>query len=135
MDLMKSIAVSSSGMAAQSMRMQMISENIANADSISTPEGGPYRRKLITFETEMGKHGGLQGVKVSKITRDHVTPLKMVYDPSHELANEKGFVPHPNISTFLETVDMKDATRKYEANMAAIESAKQMMVRSLDLLR
>ena len=135
MDLMKSVAVSSSGMAAQSTRMQMIAENIANANSIETPEGGPYRRKVILFESKLNKETGLHDVKVQHISKDYSKPLKQVYDPSHELADANGFVAHPNVNTFLEKIDMREASRAYEANMSAIESAKEMMVRSLDLLR
>jgi len=135
MDLMKSVSVSASGMAAQSTRMQMIAENIANANSIETPEGGPYRRKVILFKAALDQSSGLHEVKVQRISKDYSKPLKQVYDPTHELADANGFVAHPNVSTFLENIDMREASRAYEANMSAIESAKEMMVRSLDLLR
>lgn len=135
MDLMKSIAVSTSGMNAQSTRMQVISENIANAQSIVTENGGPYRRKLITFESSVNRATGLTEVKVKDIKSDYETPLNREYQPHHPLADERGFLAKPNVSTLIEKVDMRDATRAYEANMAAIESAKEMMVKSLDLLR
>lgn len=135
MDLMKSVGVSASGMAAQSMRMQMIAENIANADSVTSPEGGPYRRKQIFFQTELDKATGLQKVKVSGVERDYQTPLKTEYNPASPYAGADGFVEMPNVNTSEENVNMRAASRAYEANMAAIESAKQMMARSLDLLR
>lgn len=135
MDLMKAIDVSASGMSAQSARMQMISENIANAESVVTESGGPYRRKTIQFETVLNRHTGLQEVQVRKISPDYTTPLKQVYNPGHEMADENGYVAHPNVNTLLENVDMRDASRMYEANMKTIEVAKEMMVRSIDLLR
>ncbi len=134
MDLMKAVAVSASGMKAQSMRMQIISENIANADSLQSSDGGPYRRKQI-FLKAVKNQQGLQQVNISKISKDYTTPLKQNYDPSHPLADKSGYVSYPNVNTFVETTDMRDATRNYEANMSVIESAKEMMARSLDLLR
>ncbi|MFT7144485.1 MAG: flagellar basal-body rod protein FlgC [Alphaproteobacteria bacterium] len=135
MDLMKSIGVSTSGMNAQSARMQVISENIANAESIVTENGGPYRRKLITFESMVNRQTGLTEVQVKNIKSDYETPLNYEYQPHHPLADSKGFLAKPNVSTLIEKVDMRDAARAYEANMAAIESAKAMMVKSLDLLK
>tara|TARA_R110000868_G_scaffold262401_2_gene521016 strand:+ start:3281 stop:3688 length:408 start_codon:yes stop_codon:yes gene_type:complete len=135
MDLMKSIAVSTSGMNAQSSRMQVISENIANAESIVTENGGPYRRKLITFESVVNRETGLTEVGVKSIKSDYDTPLNREYQPHHPLADAQGFIAKPNVSTLIEKVDMRDAARAYEANMAAIESAKAMMVKSLDLLK
>jgi flagellar basal-body rod protein FlgC len=134
MDLMKAIQASSSGMAAQSQRMQVISENIANADSLVGPDGGPYRRKKVFFETLQNAQG-LMEVRVSNVRSDYTTPLKQDFDPSHPLADENGYVSYPNVNTFVESTDMRDAARSYEANMSAIESAKEMMVRSLDLIR
>lgn len=135
MDLMKSIGVSASGMAAQSQRMQVISENIANADSLITETGEAYRRKLITFEAAIDRATGMTEVKVKHVKPDYETPLKKEYNPSHPLADEQGFISRPNVNTMLESVDMRDASRAYEANMSAIEAAKEMMVRSIDMLR
>jgi flagellar basal-body rod protein FlgC len=135
MDLMSAINVSASGMSVQSSRMKVIAENVANADSLVTPEGGPYRRKVISFETVLDRNTGLQKVKVADISKDMNTPLKMQYNPSHSLADENGYVAKPNVNHMIESIDMRDAKRAYEANMAAIESAKDMMVKSIDLLR
>lgn len=134
MDLMKAVEVSSSGMAAQSKRMQVISENIANAESLVGPDGGPYRRQKVFFETLQNAQGMME-VKVSSVKSDYTTPLKKDFDPSHPLADESGYVSYPNVNTFVESTDMRDAARTYEANMSAIESAKEMMARSLDLIR
>lgn len=134
MDLMKAVQVSASGMNAQSRRMQVISENIANADSLQTDDGGPYRRQKVFFKTVTNAMG-MQAVEVSKVRKDFTTPLKKDFDPSHPLADDQGYVSYPNVNTFVESTDMRDAARTYEANMSAIESAKEMMVRSLDLIR
>lgn len=135
MDLMKSVQVSASGMAAQSQRMQVVSENIANANSLVTETGEPYRRKLITFEASINRATGLTEVNVKHVKPDYETPLKREYAPYHPLADEKGFIAKPNVDTLIEKVDMRNASRAYEANMSAIESAKEMMVRSIDMLR
>lgn len=132
---MDSVKVSASGMAAQSMRMKVASENIANANSLVSENGGPYRRKVMTFESVLNRNTGLTEVKVRDVKPDMATPLKREYAPHHALADENGFIAKPNVNTFIEKIDAKDASRAYEANMAAIESAKQMMVRSIDMLQ
>lgn len=136
MDLMQSISVSAQGMAAQSQRMKMIAENIANADSIERDGGGgPYLRKEIYFKAEVDRATGLTNVVVDRIEEDNDTPLKAIYEPTHDLADENGFVMYPNVNTTIENVNMREASRSYEANMSAIETARDMMARSLDLLR
>lgn len=134
-DLFEAINISASGMYAQNIRMKLAAENIANADSIVGEAGGPYRRKTVSFKAVTSKETGLTRVEPSKISRDTKTPLRKEYDPSNPLANAEGFVEMPNVNTMIESVDMREASRMYEANMAAIETAKLMMVRSLDLLR
>ena len=129
-DLFQSMSISTSGMAAQSTRLKIISENIANADSVVTDEGSAYRRKQILFRTEVDKATGLNRVEVDRIREDRTTPLKQVHDPAHPLADEQGFVAYPNVNTFVESLDLQEASRMYEANMQAIESAKTMMARS-----
>lgn len=135
MDLMDSMQTSLAGLRAQSARMNMLSENIANAESVQTPEGGPYRRQMMTFKAEVNRQTGMVEPKIAREYRDMDTPFRPEYDPSHELADENGFVLYPNVSTFVEQTDMRTATRSYEANLTAIESAKEMMVRSIELLR
>lgn len=135
MDLMKAVQVSASGMAAQSSRMQVISENIANADSLITETGEAYRRKLITFEAEINRATGMTEVQVKHIKSDYSTPFKKEYNPHHPLADDKGFISKPNVTTLLESVDMRDASRAYEANMSVINAAKEMMVKSIDMIR
>ncbi len=135
MDLMQSINISASGMAAQSTRMKILSENIANADSVVTEEGGPYRRQTVNFEAYLDRNTGTTKVRVSEIGKDYKNDFKRVYEPGNPYADAQGFVAYPNVSPTLERADMREASRAYEANMTAIETAKQMMVRSLDLLR
>lgn len=135
MDLMKSIAASASGMNAQSLRMKIISENIANADSVESEDGGPYRRKIAALESYTDRKTGLQHARIGKVVKDEVTPFREVHDPGHRLADANGIVKYPNVNTLVESTDMREAARAYEANMSAVEAAKEMMVRSLDLLR
>lgn len=135
MDLMDAIHVSSGGMAAQSLRMKVASENIANEDSMVTESGGPYRRQLVTFETVLNRNTGLNEVRVKKVSPDMETPLEVEYAPYHELADEKGYIHKPNVSAHVERMDIRDAARAYEANMAAIDSAKQMMLKSIEILQ
>lgn len=135
MDLMQSMHVSGSGMSAQSQRMKVLSENIANADSLQSEEGGPYRRQVMTFKTELDRQTGLRKVTVDDVYKDQKTPLGHEYDPTHPLADENGFITTPNVDTLIESADMRDAQRSYEANLNAIDTARQMMSRSLDILR
>ena len=122
-------------MAAQSTRMKVASQNIANSEALVTAEGGPYRRQVITFETVLNRNTGMQEVKVRDVKDDTITPLKKEYAPHHELADENGFITKPNVNRLLEQTDLRNASRAYEANMAAIESAKEMIVRSIDILQ
>ncbi|MFZ2619629.1 MAG: flagellar basal body rod protein FlgC [Alphaproteobacteria bacterium] len=135
MDLMGAINVSASGMSAQTARMKVLSENIANADSITGNNGGAYRRKQVFFKAELDRATGLTKVAVDRIKEDKQTPLKLVFEPANPLADERGYVAYPNVDTLVESTDMRQATRAYEANLQAIESAKEMMARSLDLIR
>ncbi len=135
MDLMQALNVSSGGMAAQSVRMRMIAENVANADSVMTESGEAYRKQKIYFKAELDRATGITHVKVDGVRPDTVTPFKYIYEPGHEFANEKGLVAYPNVNKLEENINMREASRSYEANMQAIEVSKEMMVRSLDLLR
>lgn len=135
MDLMQSINVSVGGMYAQSQRMKVAAENIANADSVISESGGAYRRQQLYFQSEVNKATGMTEVKVAKVAPDMKTPMNIVYEPGHDLADENGFVEYPNVTTQTESMDMRQASRMYEANMTAIESAREMMLRSIDMLR
>jgi flagellar basal-body rod protein FlgC len=145
MSLFGAISVSASGMDAQRIRAELITENLANADTTRTPQGGPYRRKDALFEsaplqmsfaetiTELSA-GGASGVHVSGITVDDTDPERR-YLPGHPDADERGYVAFPRINPASEMVDLMSASRSYQANVAAISSVKDMIARSIDLFR
>jgi len=135
MDLMTSIKISAAGMRAQGERLKIISENIANADSLSPYEGGdPYRRKIVTFQNVLDRKLGADLVKVKGIELDK-TEFKKSYNPGHPAANEDGYVIRPNVNPLIEMMDMREAQRSYEANLRIIGVAKSMLTRTIDLLR
>ena len=122
-------------------RQEMIASNIANAESLVTPEGGPYRRKEVTFATVMkdaasadSRAGGIGGITVASI-RTSNEPLKTVYDPQHPMANKDGFVQMPNVNVTKEMVDMVAAQRSYEANLSAMKAYREIMRSSLSILK
>jgi flagellar basal-body rod protein FlgC len=134
MDLLNSMSISAGGMLAQSTRMKVAAENIANADSVQRENGeGPYRAKEVYFQTLVGRDGTAR--VVSRVQEDTKTPLNAVYNPSSDLADARGFVMMPNVNTTMENMNMREAQRSYEANMAAITTARDMATRTLDLLR
>lgn len=136
MDLLNSMSVSAGGMSAQTQRMKIASENIANADSVESADGsGAYRAKQISFKSVLDRKTGATGVQVGKISKDMQTPLQPVYQPGNALADAQGYVMHPNVDLTVETVNMKEAQRSYEANLAAMSTAREMATRTLDLLR
>jgi flagellar basal-body rod protein FlgC len=135
MDILGSMNISAGGMYAEAQRMKVASENIANADSVESADGsGPYRAKQVTFKSVLDRRTGATNVVVSRISKDMQTPLQPVYDPGNKLANAQGFVMHPNVDMTVETVNMREAQRSYEANLAAINVSKDMAGRTLDLL-
>ncbi|NPV58353.1 MAG: flagellar basal body rod protein FlgC [Actinobacteria bacterium] len=139
MGIFSSFDISASGLTANRLWMDVISSNIANAQTTHTPEGGPYRRREVLFSTKVeesadpGLEGG-QGVRVVGIVEDE-SPSQLVYDPDHPDAREDGYVEMPNVNAVTEMVDMLVASRAYEANAAAMEAAKAMLTRALDILR
>ncbi len=129
------INTASSGMRAQSERIKLVTENIANADTTGiNPNEEPYRRKTIFFEEVKDSKSNSNLVQVRKKGTDD-SDFKMVYQPEHPAANEEGYVKYPNVDRTLETMDLRDAQRSYEANISVIENTKQMMDRTLDLMR
>lgn len=136
MDLMSSIDVSAGGMYAQSQRMKVAAENIANADSVQDASGkDAYRAKQVYFKSVLNRKTGATEVGVAKVTPDMKTPMKQVYQPGNTMADARGFVTMPNVDSTMENINMKEAQRSYEANLAAITTAKDMMGRTLDMLR
>ena len=135
MDLKTSVQVSASGLRAQSLRMRVIAENLANADSVArTPGGDPYRRRVATFKAEVDRATGGTGVNVQSIQTDK-SAFQRVYQPGNPAADAKGYVLMPNVNRLIETADMKAAQRSYEANLNAIEAAKALTMRTIDLLK
>ncbi len=135
MDMLQSIQVSAGGMFAQSQRMKVAAQNIANADSVQADNGtGPYRAKQVVFKTVMDRQTGMATVQ-SKVVEDRVTPFNVIYNPGSDLADARGFVQTPNVDSTMENINMREAQRSYEANMAAITTARDMATRTLDMLR
>jgi len=131
-NLFSAMNISASGMSAQRMRMNIISSNIANAQTTRTPQGGPYRRKEIIFTTVMKNIE--KGVKVAAIVSDP-SPFKLVYNPQHPDANPQGYVAMPNVDIVTEMIDIISATRSYEANVTAFKSAQNMVLKALEIGR
>jgi flagellar basal-body rod protein FlgC len=138
---MSALDISASGLSAQRMRMNVIASNIANANSLVTPEGGPYRRREVTFSTVLksvaadGEPGAaLGGVSVASVTVSKQPP-KTIYDPEHPMADKKGFVQVPDVDVTKEMVDMVSAQREYEANLSAMKAYREMVRSSLTILR
>jgi flagellar basal-body rod protein FlgC len=140
--------IAGSGLTAQTLRLEVISNNIANAETTITPQGGPYVRKRVIFTPILHKTDFLdileekeqpmlkeRGVKVIAIEEDRESPFRREYFPEHPHADKDGYVTYPNVNIILEMGDLISATRAYEANVSAFRAAKQMMLRSLELGR
>jgi flagellar basal-body rod protein FlgC len=135
MDLMESLMISAAGMKVQGDRLRVVAENIANADSVSeVPGGDPYRRKTITFKNALDRELGLETVQVTKVGVDQ-SDFRIKYDPGNPAADAKGYVKLPNVNSLIEMTDMREAQRSYEANLRAIEVARNMLKRTIDLIR
>lgn len=147
MSMFTAFNINASGMTAQRYRMDIISQNVANANTTRTEDGTPYRRKIVVFQekgtqTEFSKvlgrlshrSGGYSGdgVKVSGVYEDTETEMKMVYDPSHPDADDNGYVTYPNVNSITEMVDLIDASRAYEANSTAFTASKSIAVQGLN---
>ena len=149
MSMFSAFNINASGMTAQRYRMDVISENVANASTTRTENNTPYRRKVVTFEEKGGQtsfsrvlgqaaysHGySGQGVKVNGVYQDYETEMNMVYDPSHPDADENGYVTYPNVNIVTEMTNMIDASRAYEANSTAFNASKSMALQGLELNR
>ena len=134
-DIFKSMHVSSAGMKAQGTRLRVISENIANAESLPrTPNESPYQRKVVTFRNVLDRGIGLDTVRVHR-TRPDNSEFQRRYDPNHPAADENGYVLAPNVNTLIEMMDMREAQRSYEANLSVIRASKSMLQSTIDVLR
>jgi len=136
MSPLKSIlSIAASGMRAQGERLKVISENVANANSLgSTPGGDPYQRKMISFAEMIDKKTGSSMVAVKGIERD-ASNFTQIFDPSHPAANEAGFVKGTNVNPLIEMANMREASRSYEANLNMFEAGRRMRMQILDLLK
>jgi len=135
MELKNSMKISASGMKAQGERLKTIAENLANADSLGkAPGADPYRRKVVNFKSELDRALGANLVTPQKPKQDR-SDFELKYDPGHPAANADGYVKMPNVKAVIEMADMREAQRTYEANLNAVDSAKQMLNRTIDLLR
>jgi flagellar basal-body rod protein FlgC len=135
MDFVKALAIAASGLHAQIGRMQIISENIANADSIAqTPGGDPYRRKIVTFSSELDRSLDAQVVKLGRIEPD-ATDFLIKHEPGNPAADAQGNVKYPNVNTLVEMTDLRDAQRSYESNLNIITATRKMLQRTIDILK
>lgn len=139
MSVFKAFRISASGLTAERLRMDTIANNLANANTTRTEEGGPYRRQVPIFAPILDRYlqGGNQvgqGVQVVGVVEED-SPPRLVYDPQHPDANEDGYVEMPNVHVVKEMVDLITATRAYEANIVALNAAKSMAQRALEIGR
>ena len=134
-ELFKSIMVSASGLRAQSERMRVIAENLANSDTLpQSPNENPYRRKTVDFKSVLDREAGVDIVKIRKVGVDR-SDFKKRYDPGHPGADKNGYVLEPNVNSLIEAMDMREAQRSYEANMEVIKASKSMLSGTIDVLR
>jgi flagellar basal-body rod protein FlgC len=134
MDFSKSMAVAASGMRAQTDRMKIIAENIANANSTATVKGGdPYRRKIATISQDFDRELNATLVQAGKPLNDK-SDFKSQYDPGNPMADAQGYVKLPNVDSLVEVMDMREAQRSYEADLSVMDATKQMLAKTVDLL-
>ncbi len=145
MNLFGMLQVSGSALTAERQRAEVVTANMANAETTRTPEGGPYQRKLVVFKSQQESRfprllsAGLlksdpPGVRVEQVVAD-TSPSEIRFDPGHPDADERGFVAYPNVNPVNEMVDLMGAVRAYEMNSSAVQATKQMIQQSIDLLR
>ena len=135
MEFSKSLTVAAAGLKAQSGRMRIIAENIANADSLGQRPGeDPYQRQILSFTNVMDRELGLEVVQVGHLDKD-TSDFPKRFDPGHPAADEDGYVFLPNVNALIELMDMRESQRSYEANLTMIETAKSMLMRTIDVLR
>ena len=135
MDFDKALGIAASGMDAQTTRLRIIAENLANQDTTgSSPGAQPYRRKTVTFENKLDQQLGTDTVRVKQIGQDN-SELPLRYDPSNPAADQAGYVKLPNVNSLVEVMDMHEAERSYNANLGVMQSARGMLTRTIDLLK
>jgi flagellar basal-body rod protein FlgC len=134
-DFLSSLKIAATGLHAQTARMRIIAENLANADSAGkTPGEDPYRRKIPTFKAVMDKEAGGETVKIGRIALDQ-SDFAQRYEPGHPAADANGYVKYPNVNSLIEAMDMRQAQRSYEANLNVVTVTRQMLGATLDVLK
>ena len=134
-DLLRTMRISGAGMRVQGTRLRVISQNIANADSLPQDPGqNPYRRKIITFKNSLDRALGVDMVGVGRIKKD-LSDFGQRHEPNHPAANAEGYVRTPNVNSLVEMMDMREAQRSYEANLNVIKSSRSMLTQTIDILR
>ncbi len=134
-EISSALSIAAAGMRAQSARMRIIAENVANANSTAqAPGADPYRRKIPVFSDELDRASGERLVRMNKVRPDQ-SKFRTVYDPGHPAANAQGYVKYPNVNTLVELMDMREAQRSFEANLSVIENSRAMLTRTVELLR
>jgi flagellar basal-body rod protein FlgC len=135
MELGRALDISAAGMVAQTARLRVIAENLANQDTTgSTPGAAPYRRKTITFANRIDRALGVDLLRVKQIGEDR-SPFPTRYDPAHPAADANGYVRTPNVNPFIEIMDMRESERSYNANLAVMQSTRGMLTRTIELLK
>lgn len=133
--LLAASRVAATGLTAQSTRLRIIAENMANAQSTGmTPGSTPYSRKTVSFEAVLNPYVGTQGVEVARISHDRAPPI-VKYEPGHPAADKNGYVKYPNVNAIVEMADMREANRSYEANLQVIRQARELVSQTIDLLK
>ena len=134
-DFFSSLRIAATGLHAQNARMRVIAENLANADSAGkSPTDEPYRRRIPTFQAVMDSDAGGEVVQVGKIALD-MSDFQSRYEPGHPAADKNGYVKYPNVDPLIEAMDMREAQRTYEANLNVVSVTRQMLGRTLDILK
>ena len=135
MDFFKTMSIAASGLRAQAGRMRVISENIANADSVPERAGAdPYRRKIPTFRTTLDRELNAETVSLGPVQPDQ-SAFRLKYEPGHPAADPNGNVKYPNVNALVEMTDMREAQRSYEANINVISATRRMIQRTIDILK
>ena len=135
MDMDTALGISASGMAAQTTRLRVIAENLANQDTTAGGPGqSPYRRKTVSFVDRFDRSLGATTVGIKAVGRDP-SDFPMRYDPSHPAADAKGYVQTPNVNSFVEVMDMREAERSYSANLNVMQATRSMLTRAIDMLK
>jgi flagellar basal-body rod protein FlgC len=135
MDFMKSLHIAATGLRAQMGRMRVITENIANVDSVATTPGGdPYRRRIVTFSSELDRSLGADVVKLGNVATDR-SDFLVRHEPGNPAADAQGNVKYPNVNTLVEMTDLRDAQRSYEANLNVITATRKMLQLTIDMLK